>query len=180
MAVDTYIITTEDFQRRADLSNNIRTDKIQAHIGPVQEISGRKVLCEDLYNEVLSVIANDITDNTPVNDLLPHLKDFLVYKTYREYLVTAGITMTPMGARVQVDATSDAATDKQLAEIQRQAGNRANYYQDRLINFLEINISDYPQWAASICNCSPNRRTVKNNTFSVIGSASRKVNIEWT
>lgn len=175
----TYIITTEDFQQRADLSNNIRTDKIQAHIGPTQEIFTRKILCENLYNELISAIANG-TLTPELTSLLPYVKDYLVYKTYREYLVTANVTLTPMGVRVQTDTTSEPATDKQMAEIMKQSQGIANYYQDRLVNFLTLNEDDYPSWKDSICNCNANIRTQKNNSFSVIANPSRKVYIDWT
>jgi len=176
--VSTYIITTADFTSRADLSQNIATTKIQAQIAPVQEIYGIKVLCREFYAKVLSVVAGTTT-SAAITTLLPYLKDFLVYKTYAEYLVGAGLLMTPAGARVSVDTTSDPASEKQVSEIIAQARNRANFYQDTLINFLTLNEDDYPTWRDSQCGCS-DRRTNKNNQFSIVGNTRPETAIKWT
>lgn len=177
MAVSTYIITLTDFKTRAMLSQNINTDRLKAEIGPVQDTFAIKILCNDFYNEVLSAISG--TAVPVITTLLPRLRDYLVYKTYAEYLVSANILMTPAGARVSIDATSAEATDKQVSEMIAQAERRANMYQDRLVNFLELNQDDYPTWRDSICNCLP-RRTNLNNQFSLVGNNRRKAEINLT
>ena len=177
MAVSTYIITTADFTSRADLSQNIITQKIQAQIGPVQEQFGIKILCRDFYAEVLASISG--VEVAAITTLLPYLKDFLVYKTYARYLVGSPVMMTPAGPRTQIDTTSALASDKQISEIIALANQDANFYQDTLVNFLTLYQNDYPTWRDSICGCG-DRRTKKNNQFSMIGSNKTKTPIEWT
>jgi len=177
MAVSTYIITISDFKSRADISENIQTQKIQAQIAPTQEQFGIKILCRAFYAEVLAVI--DGGTDAAITTLLPFLRDFLVYKTYARYLTGAAVLMTPAGARVSIDATSEAASDKQVSEIAKQADNDANFYQDTLVNFLCLNADDYPTWRDSICACG-DRRTKNNNQFSIVGGNKRKTPIEWT
>ncbi|MDA1120880.1 MAG: hypothetical protein O2887_10400 [Bacteroidetes bacterium] len=176
MAISTYLITTADFTSRADLSGNILTSKIQAQIGPVQEIYGIKILCREFYDEV---IAAQTTPTAAITAMMPYLKDFLVYKTYAEYLVGASGMMTPSGMRVQTDTTSEPASDKMVSEVMRQASNRANFYQDTLINFLTLNVLDYSTWEDSMCGCG-DRRVTKNNQLSIIGTNKTRTPIEWT
>ncbi len=178
MAVSTYIITTEDFQSRADLSENILTAKIQAQIGPVQDAYAIKILCNEFYAEVLASISGPAV--VVITTLLPFLKDFLVYKTYAEYLVTAPIMMTASGQRTQVDTTSDIASPDLIGGQIAQAERRANLYQDRLVNFLTLNAEDYPTWRDSQCGCNPNLRTINNNQFSIVGKSRSETPIEWT
>jgi len=176
--VSTYIITVSDFTSRADVSQNVITQKLQAQIAPVQEMYGIKVLCREFYAEVIDVVSGNTT-SAPITALLPYLKDFLVYKTYAEYLVGAGVMMTPAGARVQVSQTDEAASDKQIGELIAQAQNRANFYQDTLVNFLTLNVDDYPTWEDSICGCG-DRRVKNNNQFSIIGANRKTQDIRWT
>jgi len=178
MAVSTYIITIEDFTSRADISQNIQTQKIQAQIAPTQEQFGIKILCRAFYAEVLAVVDGGGVD-AEITTLLPYIKDFLVYKTYSRYLTGAAVLMTPAGARVSTDTTSEPASDKQVSEIAKQADNDANFYQDTLVNFLTLNQDDYPTWRDSICGCG-DRRTKNNNQFSIVGGNKRKTPIEWT
>jgi hypothetical protein len=179
MAVSTYIISTADFISRADLSQNIITQKIQAQIAPTQEKFGRsKILCWDFYNEVLDVVSGAET-SAVITTLLPYLKDFLVYKTYARYLRNANVLLTPAGGRISSDTTSVAASREDMSDLIDQALEDANSYQDTLVNFLTLYQNDYPTWRDSICGCG-DRRTKKNNQFSIIGSNKTKTPIEWT
>lgn len=178
MAVSTYIITIEDFKSRADISENILTSKIQSQIAPTQEQFGIKILCREFYAEVLAVVAGTTT-SAAITALLPYLKDFLVYKTYARYLVGAPIMMTATGQRTQIDTTSDLAPDKLISEQIALARNDANFYQDTLVNFLTLNVDDYPTWEASLCGCS-DRRSKNNNQFSIVGGNKKETKINWT
>jgi len=189
MAVTTYIIDSEDFINRADLSLNIATPKLLAQIGPTQEIYVIKILCREFYDEVLAVVAGTTT-SALITTLLPFIKDFLVYKTYREYIIGANVLSSAAGLRTQTSDSSAPASDKQLAEIKGQAKERANFYQDQLVNFLILNEDDYPTWKDSVCNCvgitlngkrTLNRRRALNaNMFSSAGSRNNRVDIEFT
>jgi len=174
----TYILTIDDFLAKADISQNLNTNKLNANIGVVQDVFGRKVLCNQLVNELLAELP--ISLSTANLALIPYVRNFLIYKTYSDYLVGANLMSTPAGMRVQIDGTSDAASDKAMVALQRQADNRADYYQDQLINFLKENKDDYPLWRDSICNCYGNRRPQNGNVFSRVGSQDRSVDIDFT
>lgn len=176
--VTTYILSIEDFTNRADITINIQTAKLKTYIGVVQEQFAVKILCQALYDQLLTEIAAGTltTENTA---LLPFLKDYLIYKTYSRYLLNANAMSTPGGIRVQVDATSEPASDKFISELMRQSDGDANFYQDLLVNFLDCNVNDYPLWKDTVCDCNKSRAT-KGNTFSKIGSSTDKVRIFWT
>jgi len=179
MAVSTYILDISDFTDRADITANIQTQKLKTYLGVIQEQYALKILCKALYDQLLVEIAADtLTDANTA--LLPFVKDYLIYKTYARYLLNANAMSTPAGIRVQVDATSDPASDKFVAELMRQAGNDANFYQDQLADFLDCNSTDYPLWEDTICDCRRQNRTLKGNSFSKIGQSKGKVKINWT
>ena len=174
----TYLIDIEDFRRKADISQNLNTDRLNANIGPTQDQFAVKVLCNELVAELLSQLPDGLSAANTT--LMPYVKNFLIYKTYSRYLVGANLMATPSGMRVQSDTTSDPASNQQMVALQRQADNDANFYQDQLINFLKENETDYPLWEDSICNCYSNRRAVNGNVFSKVGSQDRRQVIKWT
>ena len=178
MAASIFIVTLQDFLTRTLISRNVNTDKLKTEISSTQEKYGRKILCEDFYTEVLNVVAGTAS-SAVINTLLPYIRDFLVYKTYARYLVSSPVSMTPAGARVQVDPNSNPASDKQYGEMIAQAKNDANYYQDRLVNFLELNEDNYPTWKNSICNCG-DKRVKTLNKLSLVGNVRRDTPITWT
>ena len=178
MAITTYILDISDFTNRADITVNIQTAKLKGYIGVIQEQFAVKIQCQALYDQILTEIAAS-TLTTANTALLPYLKDYLIYKTYSRYLLNANVMSTPGGLRVQTDATSDPASDKQVAEIMRQSDNDANFYQDKLVNFLDCNSSDYPLWEDTICDCSQSR-TSKGGVFTKVGGSKGRVRIDWT
>lgn len=177
--VSTYILSIEDFTNRADITPNIQTAKLKSYLGVVQEKYALKILCQALYDELLTQIA--ASSLTAVNTLLlPYVKDYLIYKTYSRYLLNANTLSTPAGLRVQTDTTSEAASDPTITALVKQADGDANFFQDQLATFLKCNDTDYPLWKNSICGCG-NKVTQKLNQFSSIGkNIYRDERIDWT
>lgn len=175
----TYLITIDDFKRKADLSANIHTDKIKAQIGPTQEMFVLKILCQELYDELIEEFAaSDLSEaNT---DLLPYVKDFLIYKTYSRYTVTANVSSTAAGFVSHKDDISEIANPDQMKAIRMQAESDANFYQDRLVNFLKKNEDTYTLWRDSQCNCNPSIRPLGLNRISKVGTSRQYTPIKWT
>ena len=178
MAVSAYILDISDFTNRADITVNIQTAKLKGYIGVIQEQFAVKILCQALYDQLLVEIAAETLTAANIS-LLPYLKDYLIYKTYSRYLLNANVMSTPGGLRVQSDTTSDPASDKQVSEIMRQSDNDANFYQDKLANFLDCNSIDYPLWVGTVCDCSQSRAT-KGGVFTKVGGSKGRVRINWT
>lgn len=177
--VSTYILSVEDFTNRADIDPNVHTSRLKQFFGVVQEKYAKKILCVELYDQLLTEIAAD--ELTTANDaLLPYLKDYLIYKTWIRYLNSINAMSTPSGMRTQSDTTSDVASPELMNGLVNQARSDANFYQDELVNFLTCNKDDYPLWRDSQCGCAKDF-TRKNNQFSVIGSPSTgNKTIDWT
>jgi len=176
---DVYIVTIEDFKNRASISTNILTQKFKQSAGKEQEKYSKKILCNDLYNEILDQIENDSL--TTENEILveDYLKDYLVFKIYADYVITANYLATPSGFRIQLDQNSKELTDSQMGMIIEKAKSDANYYQDELVGFLTENKDDYPLWKDSRCGCS-DIRVNKANSFTKIGNKKGRVRINWT
>lgn len=178
MAVETYIVTVEDFTNRANISSNLLTARFKMESGINQEMFARKILCQEQYDVILTEIAGTLSAANAL--LVPFLKDYLVYKIYADYLVDGNLIFTASGARTQADTTSDVPSDKAMAMAINKAEGRANYYQDQLVNFLTCNKDDYPLWRDSVCGCGKTR-TEKNNQFSMVGkTVFRDGKIDWT
>jgi hypothetical protein len=173
-----YLIDIEDFKRRADISQTINTNKLKAEIGITQEKYGVKILCQNLYNEIIGQYPSNLSAANTL--LLPLIQDFLIYKTYARYLIGANIMATASGMRVQSDTTSTVADEDQMRALRGEANSDADFYQDKLVNFLIKNETDYPLWASSNCNCSPSIRPINGNKLSAIGRKGSQTPIRWT
>ena len=173
-----YLIDIADFKRKTLLSQNLNTDRLKAEIALTQEQFLVKELCQDLYDQIISQYPDSLSvANTA---LLPYIQDYLVFKSWSRYLVSANLVSGPQGLRVMRDSTADKPESQEMLAVQRQAQSDANFYQDKLINFLIKNEDTYTLWRDSICNCSPNRRPVNGNRFSKVGSQRSEKPIHWT
>ena len=177
--VETYIVSIEDFEKRSSISRNLLTDRFKQESGISQEMFAIKILCNDQYDLVIQeVSADNISPETEA--LLPYLKDYLVFKIAAAYLVDCNYIATPAGLRTQIDDTSSTVSQKEMAQIIKKQDQRADFYQDRLVNFLTVNKDDYPLWLDSNCGCSNSVRVQKANTFSKIGANKKRNKINWT
>ena len=178
MAVSVYIVKIEDFKERANISTNLLTDRFKQESGINQEIFAVKILCIELYNQLLTEIDTDTL--TPANEaLLPYLKDYLVFKIYADYITDANLIVTPAGFRTQKSNIDDKATESELTKAQKKHEGRANFYQDKLVNFLKCNADDYPLWKNSNCGCSD--KYVDNlNRISQSGGKKKPFKVRWS
>lgn len=177
--VDTYILSVEDFKNVADISPNVNTERLKQYLGVTQEKYAVKILCRELYNELLDEIENKTL--SPANEaLLPYLKDYLIRKTWYRYIQSINLLSTPAGLRTLNSTTDNVATPEQMQPVANLALSDANFYQDELVGFLKCNADDYPLWRDSICGCS-DKLTNKNNQFSIVGKSNfGNKPIEWT
>jgi hypothetical protein len=79
-----------------------------------------------------------------------HIKDFLAWQTYFNYLKFSNVDATPTGIRVHKDENSDIASDIQMYSLEKNVKAQANFYKYQMINFLkESQANDstkYPLW----------------------------------
>ncbi|NEO72146.1 DUF6712 family protein [Moorena sp. SIO3H5] len=162
------LVDITDFRERVILSQNLNSDRIKIASNLVQEKQLQRILCTQLYDEILSEYPDNLS---PANEaLMPFIKDFLVFRSYYEYVATGNIQSTPAGFRIANPTDSVAASSEDLQSLGGKALSDANYYQDQLINFLVKNEDNYPLWKNSSCNCPADLRPYLRNKFSGIGS----------
>jgi len=172
----TYLIDTDDFTSRVDISSNRLLTKINAQIAPAQVKYLKNILCTELYEDLVTQYADgEAYMDERLQALYPFVVDFLVFKTYARYLVGANVIDTPSGSRVKADSGVDrAATAQERKDIRAQADDDANFYQDELVAYLKRNQDTFTEWRDSQCGCDA-RFVNKMNNITVIGKQSKEV-----
>jgi hypothetical protein len=173
------LIDITDFTGKADLAANTLSEKVTSFIAITQDTFLPAFICNELYEQIQQEYSTPAYMSPENLALLPYIKNYLVYKTYARYLVSSNAISTAAGIRVTKDSISDPASDQMMSRLIKQAEKDANFYQDKLIAFLERNQNDYPLWKDSLCGCSD--RYVNNlNTFSGIGGKYKPKQIRFT
>lgn len=164
--MDSLLINKDDFINWTELSPNINKDKLNPHILDAQIRLVSPSVCDALYQEILTQFDNDSL--TVLNETLleDYIKPFLVMASYVNYLTTAGKVSTPTGMVKVIGDSTDQITRDELKDILKDYKAKRDFYQNRVINFLECNTTDYPLF--NNC-CKP-----KKSNFSITTVESRK------
>ena len=86
----------------------------------------------------------------------------LAFYVKYEILPDLCLTTSSKGVRITSDEFSNLATDKQRAELAEKTKDFAETLKDKMLHFLEDNITDYPDFKKGI------NITKKSNTFAGI------------
>lgn len=94
--------------------------------------------------------------------LYPYVKQYLAWQTYEYYTIFANYKPTRSGFRIHTEENSVVATDSQMATIIKYAKQKAQYYKNLLVDYLNGHSSNFPLYNVS---CGTNNLT--GNSFHI-------------
>lgn len=149
------ILKISDFLNRFKLTQNIKESDFNSEALVVQEQSLEYVLCTETYEEFISQWSDggEAYLDAKYQKLYPFIKDFLIFKTGAQLIFTMDYLSTPAGLRKKVSDISDSVSQQEKRSLISVAENRAEFYQDKLIDYLTKNKKDFPLWESSRCGC---------------------------
>lgn len=144
---NTLLISESKLKRFTDINNNLDVDLISSVIREAQIIHITRLLGTKLYEKILS----DVDSGTLTGDYKSlvddYIQDSLIYWSYYESLETiylrprnAGL-VKPTGGENNIDADI-ALYDKKRQSVK----NKAEYFSERLVDFLCYNNSLFPEY----------------------------------
>lgn len=153
------LISISDIQTFRAISDNIPTDRIDPYILEAQELDLKGILGKDLYAKLFELVSPGVYFYP---ELKPEYLGFLCYSTYARFLGQNQVTSTSHGVVLKKTDFSDNLDDKMLTRIISQARANASAYGQELIQFLNDNANDYPEWK-SCCNFKPKTGNFKSS-----------------
>tara|TARA_R110001606_G_scaffold5061_4_gene23860 strand:+ start:1000 stop:1581 length:582 start_codon:yes stop_codon:yes gene_type:complete len=148
---NTLLISEAKLKRFTDINNALDPDLLSSIIRESQIIHVTRLLGTPLYDKILSLVDNNtLTGNyqTLVND---YVQDSLLYWAYYESLESiylrprnAGL-VKPTGGENNIDADI-ALYDKKRQSVK----NKAEYFSERLVDYLCFNNSLYPEYNQAV------------------------------
>ena len=109
---------------------------------------------EELYQELVSQVAGQSLTADNIS-LLEHLKPAVAYYTYMEMTTSHAVHMSSMGLQQSIsnDGTSQPANNYLRNDAREQAANRADWFLDQTMEFLESQVladnTKFPLWQSS-------------------------------
>ena len=146
---NTLLISESKLKRFTDINNNLDVDLISSVIREAQIIHITRLLGTKLYEKILSDVDSGTLSGDYKSLVDDYIQDSLIYWSYYESLETiylrprnAGL-VKPTGGENNIDA------DMALYDKKRQSvKNKAEYFSERLVDFLCYNNSLFPEYGS--------------------------------
>lgn len=163
------LINYQYLRNEVDISQNIPDKELDNAIKRSQEMLEMVIgtsLCDELESQAPTFSEANVT-------LMDYVKKFLAWQAYQFWLVKANIKDTRAGLRVLTEDNSQPASDKQVAELIRDAKMWAQTQKEKLVSFIEENHESYPLYDY---HCKTNKRTGTGFHITSVGKHHKGCN----
>lgn len=125
------------------LNQNLDINDVVNNINVAQDMFIQPVLGTNFYNELLTKYNNQ-TLNSDETTLVLHIKPGLAYRASEMALPFIQYQIKNKGPQSQSGDNSDSVETSVLSYLRNELANRAEFYEQRLVNYLCDNSSLFP------------------------------------
>lgn len=141
------LVTRKDIVKFTAMNGNVDTDKFIQYIKISQDKHIENYLGTDLMDKIQAdIIASTLSGDylTLVNDWI---KPCLIHWAMVEYLPFANFTIANKGVFKHTSENAEGVTKEEIDYLLEKERNTAQYYTDRLIDYLSFNAgSKFPEY----------------------------------
>lgn len=141
------LVTRKDIVKFTAMNGNVDTDKFIQYIKISQDKHIENYLGTDLMNKIQAdIIANSLSGDylSLVNEWV---KPCLIHWAMVEYLPFANFTIANKGVFKHTSENAEGVTKEEIDYLLEKERNTAQYYTDRLIDYLSFNAgSKFPEY----------------------------------
>lgn len=140
------LVTRKDVVKFTTMNGNVDTDKFIQYVKIAQDIHIQNYLGTDLFK----AIQTKITDSDLTGDYLTLVNDWvkpcLIHWAMVEYLPFAAYSISNKGVFKGSSENAESVTKEEVDFLREKERDTAQYYTDRLINYISFNNSKYPEY----------------------------------
>ena len=145
MAITLFI--SEQYMRdNLPISRNLDTKDITPNIQAAQELYLQDILGSVFYEYLMNVYSAQTLNANEIILVQDYIKPAVAYRTLEMALPFLSYQIKNKGAQRQFEDFGDSADFTQLRFIINETGNRAQFYERRLVRYLNVNNTLYPQY----------------------------------
>ena len=140
-------IKRNDLIKNTALSGSIDTDKFIQFVKIAQEIHIQNYLGTDLYNKISEDIISDSLSGDYLDLVNDYVQPMLIHYAMVEYLPFAAYTIANGGVYKHNSENSSLADKQEIDSLIAKERDYAEYYTQRLIDYLSFNApSKFPEY----------------------------------
>ena len=142
-------ITDLTLKQLTPIKGAVDSDKLNENIIISQDTGLRDIIGTDLLDK----ISDDINSGSLANPYLSlvnnQIKYYLAYATASDYILTAGYSVDDGGLSRYSPTNGTQMTTDEINILSSRMDDKANFYGQRLIKYLDDNKADFPEYTGS-------------------------------
>lgn len=148
---NTLLISEAKLKRFTDINNALDIDLISSVIREAQIVHITRLLGTKLYDRIIDDVDNGTLTGDYKTLVDDYIQDSLLYWSYYESLETIYLRPRNAGLVVPQGGENNSAADIALYDKKRQSvKNKAEYFSERLVDYLCFNESVYPEYNQNV------------------------------
>jgi len=141
------LITRKDVVKFTAMNGNVDTDKFIQYVKIAQDKHIENYLGTDLMNKIQADIVASTLAGDYLNLVNEWVKPCLIHWAMVEYLPFANYTIANKGVFKHSSENAEGVTKEEMDTLVEKERNTAQYYTDRLIDYLSFNASSkFPEY----------------------------------
>ena len=145
----TLLVSEQYLRDNLPISRNLDTKDVTPNIQAAQELYLQDILGSVFYEYIMNVFSAQTLNANEVILVQDYIKPAVAYRTLEMALPFLQYQIKNKGAARQTSEFGDSADFTQLRFIINEVGNRAQFYERRLVRYLSINGTLFPQYVSN-------------------------------
>lgn len=163
-----YLISTDQLKNNSAINSNVDDTLLLNAISEAQEIELQQTLGSKLYKKIITLVdTGDISsqENSNYKTLLDdYCQKVVVYYATARAIPYLAVKLKNKGATREYSENSSDAAFNEFEYLRKKVENDAQYFAQRLADYLHQNRSDFPEYTemAGCDEIKPNRRAYRS------------------
>lgn len=154
MASEAIFITTTYIKNNTAALGSINDDELRTFIKPAQDIYISRVLGTKLYNRLKDGVENNNLNANEISLLREYIQPALQYWTIYEWILWSNYKLTNKALSKQNSDNSNPSDLNEVNYLKTSIRDWAEYYSERISDFLKDNTSVFPQYLEGVSGYS--------------------------
>lgn len=144
------LLVSEQYMRdNLPISRNLDTKDITPNIQASQELYLQDILGSAFYEYIMNTFSAQTLNANEITLVQDYIKPAVAYRALEMALPFLQYNIKNKGAMRQTTEFGESADFTQLRFLINEVGNRAQFYERRLVRYLSINSNLFPQYTTN-------------------------------
>ena len=144
-----YLVSCDYLKENTTINNNVDNNLLNNSIWEAQSMHIQQITGTELYNKIIGLVENNqigLAVNVKYKSLLDnYIRPAIVYWAWYESITYIAFKVVNKGIELQNSDYSNNTSIDQMEYLRDEIRNKAEFYSQRLTDFMYQNRSDYPE-----------------------------------